>query len=176
MIINLLGGARTNATAARIIYELPSLWFSAWGVFGWFNSQLPDWAFGIYTGLVIGALVGGVLALRQRRRYSWHQLEPIGALAIWAGLTFVGVLRWESVVSAFQARLLFSALPAMSILLALGLIRLLKPVKTWGLAGLGVMLFPGCGLDPIWRYCACLRRTAQDRATRDSGRCESDKR
>ncbi|MBI5567801.1 MAG: DUF2142 domain-containing protein, partial [Chloroflexi bacterium] len=149
LMVNLLGGERTNITVAEIISELPSLWFSAWGVFGWFNFQLPDWAFAIYTALVAGALVGGGLALRQQRRYARRQIEPIAALAIWTSLAFAGVLYWETFVPAFQARLVFSALPAMAILLALGLIRLLDRVKIWGPAGLGVVLFATAAWTPF---------------------------
>lgn len=144
MMIKLLGGARTDVTLAKMISELPSLWFSAWGVFGWFNFQLPDWTFGIFTILVVGALVSGGLAFVQAWQRKWRDvtphIEPIVALSIWIGLVLAGVLRWETVVPAFQARLLFSAITAIAILLALGLARWLERVRQ-GISVLGVILF-----------------------------------
>lgn len=145
LMIKMLGGARTDVTLAKMVSELPSLWFSAWGVFGWFNSQLPDWAFSLYTLLVGSALAGGGLTViqtwRGRRRITRRQVEAVGGLVVWAGLVFAGILRWEVVVPAFQARLLFSAISALAILLALGLAYWLDRGPVWGLSGLGMLMF-----------------------------------
>jgi 4-amino-4-deoxy-L-arabinose transferase-like glycosyltransferase len=119
MLIKVLG-QRAPITLATVILELPSLWFSSWGVFGWFNLQSIDAAFAVYTAIVLAALCGGVLAWR-RHGWSMRRAEPLWALGLWAALVLAGVLRWETVAPAFQGRLLFPALGALAILLAAGL-------------------------------------------------------
>nr|MBP7689420.1 DUF2142 domain-containing protein [Thermoflexales bacterium] len=148
-MLKLLDGRTTEVTVAQMISELPSLWFSFWGVFGWFNIQLPDWAFGIYAVVVVGALLSGGLALRRVREYDWRQLEPILALAGWVGLVFVGLIRYEMMLKAFQGRLLFSAMPALAILLALGAMRWLERSGSRGLIGFAVVLFAIAAWTPV---------------------------
>jgi hypothetical protein len=149
MMLTVLGRRPADATIATLISELPGLWYSAWGVFGWFSIQLPDWAFGVYTALVIGAIAGGGLALRRLRRSALLELEPIIALAAWSILVFIGLLRWVTLIRAFQGRLLFSAISALAILLALGLSRWLDRLRPWGLNGLAIILFAIAAWTPF---------------------------
>lgn len=111
---------RRALSVPELVAELPGLWLSAWGVFGWFNALLPDPVYLAYTLLSIAGALGGLIAL-SRARFSRRSIEPIAGLLLWSVLVTVGVLRWTSTTLGSQGRLLFPAAPALAILLALGL-------------------------------------------------------
>lgn len=98
--------------------ELKGVWFSSWGLFGWFTVMLPGWVYGVITTACTGALAALALWGRKlpgldRGRLAW--------LALWAALVLASLLRWLSITKGGQGRLLFPALAAGSVLLVAGL-------------------------------------------------------
>lgn len=121
-------GQRT-LTLPALITELPGLWYSIWGIFGWFNIALPDGLFLAYGLLVLAALAGGAVASARwwkTRRRSASAEASIG-LALYVLLVFIGVLRWTATTPGSQGRLLFPAMSALAILLAAGLSMWMRP-------------------------------------------------
>jgi len=98
--------------------ELKGVWFSSWGLFGWFTVMLPGWVYGLITAACTAALAALALWGRKlpgldRNRLAW--------LALWAALVLASLLRWLSITKGGQGRLLFPALAAGSVLLVAGL-------------------------------------------------------
>ncbi len=118
-------------TMSELIAELPGLWYSFWGVFGWFSIALPEWIYLIYAALILLALTGGGLAMI--RWLKVRRLPPGTAALIglggYAWLVFSGVLRWTSTTHGSQGRLLFPAASALAILLACGLWTILRSTR-----------------------------------------------
>ena len=108
----------------ELIKELPGLWYSVWGIFGWFNIALSDGLYVFYSVLVLLAMLGGIKAGWQWLRRSPHTLsleaEGLIGLGLYALLVFIGVLRWTASTHGSQGRLIFPAAAALTILLASG--------------------------------------------------------
>ncbi|NJO07677.1 MAG: hypothetical protein HC876_20355, partial [Chloroflexaceae bacterium] len=93
------------------------LYRSTWAFFGWISLPAPLWGYGVYGMLVLLALVGLLM-----RGISWPDLRPmLPALAL-VGLALAWVVSFALVAGlvAWQGRLLFPALPALALLLAVG--------------------------------------------------------
>ncbi len=103
-----------------------------WATFGWGQIRPPEWVYRIFFSFTRLGLVGLVLAL-----LAWliqgdkHRPLPIamknghfakvGLLLLWAGLNLALYLRWVMEVgSVSHTRLVFPAIAAFSLLLALG--------------------------------------------------------
>jgi hypothetical protein len=113
-----------------------------WGLFGGVSVAMPAW---VYAGLnlmagaaVLGFVLAGAAALARRR------LDPT-AVALWAlvlgwlGVIVIGLLRWTSLTWASQGRLIFPAISAVSVVLAVGLDRLWHRLPWLALAALGLL-------------------------------------
>jgi len=131
-----------TAGAAKLLSEAPGLFFSYWAVFGAFDIQADAWVYGVYLALTIAGIVGLVLA---RRRLPAPR--PLLVLAGWFAIELLALVRWTMSVSASTGRLLFPAIAAVAVLLALGLLaplpeRMRKPVA-FGLSAvlLGLALY-----------------------------------
>ncbi|RME31653.1 MAG: hypothetical protein D6793_11990 [Thermoflexia bacterium] len=102
-------------TEARLV------WISYWAVFGWFNLAAPEWAYRVYALLVALGVAGLVLfTARAARRKRWDDLTGAGYLALWALMVAVGLIRWTLTTGGSQGRLLYPAVGAHAVLLALG--------------------------------------------------------
>ncbi len=97
--------------------EWQGVWRSFWGVFGWFNITLPAWLYRFYRGLTLLAGVG--LAVRFRRRTEDGRGVQVMLLVGWTLLLLVALLHWAQMRYP-QGRLLFPALTAVAVLMALG--------------------------------------------------------
>jgi hypothetical protein len=106
-----------------------------WATFGWGQIRPPEWVYQLLfgfsriglLGLLVGVLGRAVLP-RQKYPLSHINIEHITILALWAGLNFVLYLRWVMEVgSVSHTRLVFPAITAISLLLALGWHSLLPP-------------------------------------------------
>jgi 4-amino-4-deoxy-L-arabinose transferase-like glycosyltransferase len=121
-------------TIGELISELPGLWYSVWGVFGWFNIALPEWVYVFYSAGVLLAVLGGSRAAwklrRQKPRLS-PEVEGLIGLGLYALLVFVGVLRWTASTPGSQGRLIFPAAAALAILLASGWRALIPSARVW---------------------------------------------
>jgi 4-amino-4-deoxy-L-arabinose transferase-like glycosyltransferase len=117
--------------------ELRGLFFSFWGLFGWFNVMPPLAFYALCAGWL--ALAGArlpfsaVRALRERKTP-----ELLWGLLAWHGLLVVGGWAvFNAQVLAGQGRLFFPLLGAFALAMAWGLLGLPRFVRV---GGLGVML------------------------------------
>ncbi len=118
--------------------DLAQLWaerfaFAAgyWGNFGGLNVPLPAWAYTLLNICAIVALAGGgfrlllwltTTPLRRINPWGWDTPTAARALAwAWPAGVFISWIRWATETWSSQGRLIFSALPMWSLLLALGL-------------------------------------------------------
>ncbi len=101
---------------AELLGQLGGVWKSAWAVFGWYNLPAPDAVFvALGAAQALGAAGAAAAAVRRGRRT--RQAVGLGALAV-ASLA-LGVVLWARVQFP-QGRLLFPALPALAVVLAVG--------------------------------------------------------
>ena len=128
--------------------EWQGVWRSFWGVFGWFNLTLPGWLYGLYALLTLVPLAGLLLRLRRREEGRGPQ---VALLVGWTLLLLAALLHWAQMRYP-QGRLLFPALSAVAVLMALGW-RALLPAR-WRLplsAALGLLLLLVAALVPwLW--------------------------
>jgi len=124
-----------------------------WATFGWGQIRLPEWVYQLFfwfsriglLGLLIG-LVGRVAQFPQKRPLPLSlghvHLEHIIILMGWAALNLALYLRWVMEVgSVSHTRLVFPAIAAISLLLAVGWHALLPPrLHGWFSGGLAALL------------------------------------
>jgi hypothetical protein len=130
-----------HASWAYLAGLWPQTYTSFWGWFGWMNVGTPRWIAHALNGITAVGLIGSlVLLLRGRRGAQAPALGPALSL-LWAacGLAAAGFLCFNLAVRQPQGRLLFAALPALVILVALG-IRQLAGRRT-PVAGAALVLF-----------------------------------
>jgi len=145
--VNTPWGRTTPASLKVLLSELPQIFRSFWGAFGWGHVELPGWLY-VALALLVGlAVVGwarrvvrflrsgigvrpdlvnpadpaGSAALRSPSRRSMAVMASICLLAaLWCLAVLVALLRWMQQVYAPHGRLLFPALGAWGLLLAAG--------------------------------------------------------
>jgi hypothetical protein len=127
-----LAGGRGYLTLADVWSLRVEAARAYWATFGWGQIRPPEWIFQLLRRLVGIGLLGLALALLaklvqgQKSRplplnLSTIKVEPVIFLVFWAGLNVVLYVRWVMVVgSVSHTRLIFPAISAISILLALG--------------------------------------------------------
>ena len=101
----------------EIVSDLPGLWASFWALFGWFSITVEPAIYYGYGALTLLGLAGLGWRSRAERRDLWR----VALLAAWFLLVFGALVRYRLILLAFQGRLLFPAVGAIAILLALGL-------------------------------------------------------
>ncbi|MDW8064012.1 MAG: hypothetical protein RMK32_00080 [Anaerolineae bacterium] len=111
VMLEIFGRRSPPRTLAELLSEIRGLIWSFWGVWGWFNivADPPVYLFlELWGGLsVMGAIFAGARAWRQPDR----ELRALWAGALgYTGLVLLGLLRWTSLTSASQGRLLFPAI------------------------------------------------------------------
>jgi 4-amino-4-deoxy-L-arabinose transferase-like glycosyltransferase len=116
--VNTLWGRSAPASLLTLITELPQVYRSFWGGFGWGHVEFPTW---VYVGLgavPLSSLLGWGRALRRRH---WPGGGWILLLAVvWWLLVFVALLQWMRQVEAPHGRLLFPAIGAGALLVVGG--------------------------------------------------------
>jgi len=120
-----VAGARHPVpTLGQLLAEWPGFVKSYWGLFGALNVPLPDWAYVALSVMGGIGLIGVPLAVwRMHRRGAlgsarWTQW---GLVLAWPVVVAVALLRWSTMTMGSQGRLMFSALSALSLLMATGL-------------------------------------------------------
>ena len=128
-------GRQTPASLATLLREMPRLYRSFWGAFGWGHVEYPAWVYVALGGLVVLALVGWGRRFMRRGegRPSAEgpgRATPVGTLracgdvlllaATWCGAVFLALLQWMRQVEAPHGRLLFPAIGAWALLMAAG--------------------------------------------------------
>lgn len=102
---------RRTVSPAQLLAETRGFVWSFWAVWGWFNilADPPVYLF-LEAWLWLSA-IGAMLAMGQ----AWRKPDPDGQ-ALWVGalgytgLVFAGLVRWTSMTSASQGRLMFPAI------------------------------------------------------------------
>jgi len=127
-------GARSPVPSLRqLAAEWKGFVMAYWGFFGGVNVPAPEW---VYTAL--NALGG--LGLLSAPLYVWQAWRrgrlddatgttralQLGLIALWPAAVFVALIRWTLMTIASQGRLMFPALTALSLLMAMGLSALLR--------------------------------------------------
>lgn len=118
----------------ELIARAEGIWNSLWAVFGWFNVVVSPQLYWFYSVLTLVGC-GGFLGLLVRRamvkatansedlgetqRLRLFQLHTL-LLLIWIGMLLVSLWRWAQMRYP-QGRLLYPALSAMTVLVAVGL-------------------------------------------------------
>ncbi len=109
--------------------EFVTFRWTYWGLFGGVNVMAPRWVYWFFDFLSLAGVTGFVLWTARRWRAGagieigrlsqrgFRKLIPIA----WVGILFASVLRWTLISPAFQGRLIFPGIGAISLLLMLGL-------------------------------------------------------
>ena len=154
-------------TVAELLARAQGVWRSTWAVFGWFNVVAGAWLYAIYAALSLIGLAGLIVAWPLRRLVGGRngRTQPTAAsdpargpvalqlllLAVWLGVMFLALVNWAQMRYP-QGRLLFPALSAFAVLLALGLSQWLpRRLHPWlaGLAAVGLAFLAAIAL-PRW--------------------------
>ncbi len=102
--------------------EFGTLYRSFWALFGGVNIAAPGWIYYLLNCFALLALLGLALWL-VRQRTEWRRLlieSGLWLLPAWALLVFLLLVRWNLYAASFQGRLLFPAIAAINVLLAMG--------------------------------------------------------
>jgi hypothetical protein len=164
--VNTPWGRAEAVSVAGLISELPQVFRSFWGAFGWGHVELPGYLYVALGVLVALALAGWMLRLVRFTGQNWVGSRPepdatgvesssrrrvsasakIYLLAAgWCLVVLVALLRWMQQVEAPHGRLLFPALGAGALLLVVGWSNL-SPVRGSSLATRYVLFVPILGL------------------------------
>lgn len=127
------------------IAQLPDVLITFWLAFGWGNVVAADWVYALFNVLAVIGLIGAVAWLaghRRRRaldpaRATWQTAALIFMIA-WAVVMAAGLVRWVQLLEALLGRLLFPALPALALIVAVGVVHLTR--RAWLAAALPISL------------------------------------
>jgi 4-amino-4-deoxy-L-arabinose transferase-like glycosyltransferase len=100
----------------------PQTYTSFWGRFGWMNVGTPRWIANTMNLVTLAGLIGSLVLLVRGRQQDQSPSLRRSLVLLWAmcGLVAIGFIRFNLSVRQPQGRLLFAALPALVILVALG--------------------------------------------------------
>ncbi len=145
VFLDTVGRRLIVATPAQLWSERHSFTQAYWGFFGGVNVPLPQpvyLIFNIIGGLgLIGAAVFIVyrLAGRGQQALAFSGWLPVLFTLIWPLVSFASFLRWTAETPASQGRLMFGALSAISLWMAVGLVwwlpHRLRPLVMAAVAG-----------------------------------------
>lgn len=159
------GGSGVPTGIDALWDEFVGVYYSFWGLFGWFNIIAPPVFYSFVTGLL--AISGAGLVIAFVRQPTDRDTKIIIALlVIHAALVFAGWWRFRGMVSAAQGRMLFSVLGALALGTAYGLImwRDIPFMRTSLVAGMGAaaIAFPITLLAPAYELPAQLDEIPED--------------
>jgi hypothetical protein len=116
--VNTPWGRPERVGLAELWPELPQVWRSFWGAFGWGHVEMPGLVYALLVGLVGLALLGWARRLRRAPEFSAAGVYFMAA--VWFLAVLAALLNWMQRVYAPHGRLLFPALGAWGLLLAAG--------------------------------------------------------
>ncbi len=142
-------------TMDELIARAEGIWNSVWAVFGWFNVVVSPWIYWFYSAVTLVGVVGfaGLLIIRLRKSGNpdlsdsdlsdsdlsdsedGHQghlfLTQALLMLIWIGMLVASLWRWAQMRYP-QGRLLYPALSALVVVIAIGLSQWLpKRLPKW---------------------------------------------
>ncbi|MCP4361933.1 MAG: glycosyltransferase family 39 protein [Chloroflexi bacterium] len=171
--IAVLGQRAHPASLAQLWSERHGFMMAYWGLFGGVNVPMPGWIYTVLNGVLVVSVVGFVVyVVREIRDWGlgigvvhWNLQSLISNLLalviryfglvvclLFSTAVIVGLVQWATTTWSSQGRLVFTALSALSVLLAVGLVGWL-PRKTavWVVAALGSFMLTVAALVPfLW--------------------------
>jgi hypothetical protein len=116
--VDTLWGRPAPASLGTLLGELPLVYRSFWGAFGWGHVFFPGWVYlALGAGLVAG-LVGWARAWVERSLPGRGRVFLLAGL--WWMMVFAALVQWMRQVEAPHGRLLFPAIAAKGLLVAGG--------------------------------------------------------
>ena len=139
--VDTLWGRSAPASATTLLAELPKVFRSFWGGFGWGHVEFASWVYlALGAALAVG-LIGWRRAWKQRRLAGQGRVFLLAV--VWWLLLLVALLAWMREVEAPHGRLLFPAIGAGALLLVGGWGALpqtwLRPLLPAGLLALSAL-------------------------------------
>ena len=150
--IAIVGGRYPKPSLLQLAREWKGFVMSYWGFFGGMNVPAPNWVYVPSTLLAVLGLVGVPVYLWRTSRNGltpWRWLA-LALVMLWPATVFVSLVRWTLMTIASQGRLMFAALTALSLLMAMGLSALMpRRLRALLPGSLSVLLFVAAALLPF---------------------------
>ncbi|WP_322801852.1 hypothetical protein [Thermoflexus sp.] len=112
---------RRTVSPVQLLAEARGFVWSFWAVWGWFNILADPPVYLFLEAWLLLSAIGAMLSMGE----AWRKPDP-EARALWAGalgytgLVFAGLVRWTSMTSASQGRLMFPAIGPIAWMLWVG--------------------------------------------------------
>ncbi|MGD1991562.1 MAG: glycosyltransferase family 39 protein [Anaerolineae bacterium] len=116
--VQTLWGRPAPASLGTLLSELPKVFQSYWGAFGWGHVTYPAWVYASIGAAVTLSLTGWMLSLVAQEAPGRGRVLSLAAL--WVALVLAALLQWMRQVEAPHGRLLFPAAGAAATLLVGG--------------------------------------------------------
>jgi 4-amino-4-deoxy-L-arabinose transferase-like glycosyltransferase len=163
--VAIVGPRVPQPTLRQLLGEWEGFVKAFWGLFGGVNVAMEPAAYWVLNALAILGLVGLMIALGRTlfSRFTFHASRdrtslitcyPLLILLTWPIALFLALIRWTTVTKASQGRLMFPAISAIAVLLALGWSQWVpRRCEKWLLAIVGSLMFALAAMAPF-RYIA----------------------
>lgn len=132
--VAIVGARYPQPTLRQLWGERVGFSMSYWGFFGGMNLPAEPWVYTVFNALASLGIVGLlVMILREvmLRRWVYEQWAQLLIALAWPAIVFVSLIRWTLMTIATQGRLMFSAMTAISVLIAWGLTSVLARRWRW---------------------------------------------
>ncbi|MCD6289096.1 MAG: phospholipid carrier-dependent glycosyltransferase, partial [Anaerolineae bacterium] len=152
VMIQIVGPRHPPPTLSQLSSEFEGLRISYWALFGWFSILVPRWLYRAMDAISLVA-AGGLLwgIWRQGSTRIPRDVWLLTLLAGWFALLLAGLVRWTSLTPGTQGRLLFPAISAGMILMAVGWCRWApKPWRAYWMGALATFMFLFALACPFW--------------------------
>ncbi len=124
VFLDIVGRRVIPTNAAQLWAERNSFTQAYWGLFGGMNVPMPETVYAILNIIGVIGLVGAlvfILVTLFKRAWPLQRWLLIMPPLLWIIISFLSYIRWTSETQASQGRLLFGALSAICMFMALGL-------------------------------------------------------
>ncbi len=141
--VAIVGPRHPVPSMRQLLAEWKGFVMSYWGFFGGLNVAAPGWIYWTLSALGgVGLLAAPLYVWRRIRAGSWplERWLQLGLVALWPAIVLVSLIRWTLMTVASQGRLMFSAITALSLLMAMGLSSLVPRRRGLTLAGVGALM------------------------------------
>jgi hypothetical protein len=122
--VNTPWGRSAPATIGTLLAELPMVYRSFWGAFGWGHVQYAAWVYLAIGAALIASLAGWIWTIGRGRRDTSAALSAARRVVLlaltWWGVEIIALLQWMRRVQAPHGRLLFPAIGAWALLVVGG--------------------------------------------------------
>jgi 4-amino-4-deoxy-L-arabinose transferase-like glycosyltransferase len=157
IFLDIVGRRAVPADLRQLWTERETFMMSFWGMFGGVNVPMRDSIYMVFNLLVAISVLGLIYALirgiaRRARSRSWPGDPALLVAVIWPLIVFVTLFAWTRQTWASQGRLLFSALAALNLWLAVGIAAWTPPAGRIRAISLGAAaaIFIGAAVLTPW--------------------------